>query len=116
MRACIRVDPALCDTPQVLIGHSDSVAGAALAADGSSALTFAFDASVRVWDLASGRCRAVLLPLGNEQVLAARTLLQGPTCFVRVKALRYFSVMLVRRTTTQGAGWCSKQCFLYSHP
>jgi len=64
----------------VLIGHSDSVAGAALAADGGSALTFAFDASARVWDLASGRCRAVLLPLANEQVLAAWTLLQGATC------------------------------------
>ncbi len=48
-------------------GRARSVSAAALSADGTTALTIAYDRSARAWDLASGRCRGVLVPLDGEQ-------------------------------------------------
>jgi len=53
-------------------GGARSVSAAALSADGATALTIAYDRSARAWDLASGRCRGVLVPLDGEQARSHR--------------------------------------------
>jgi hypothetical protein len=45
---------------QVLTGHTDGVTSVAVSADGRTAVSGAWDHTVRVWDLSSGQCRAIL--------------------------------------------------------
>src|SRR5205807_275079 len=44
----------------VLLGHTGRVRSVAVAADGRSAVSGSYDRTVRAWDLAGGRCTAVL--------------------------------------------------------
>ena len=53
-------------------GHSDGLETGAMSSDDSMVLTAAYDKSARVWDLASGKCLAVLA--SSAQVCSASAL------------------------------------------
>ena len=42
------------------VGHSDGLETGAMSSDDSMVMTAAYDKSARIWDLASGKCLAVL--------------------------------------------------------
>lgn len=63
----------------VCAGHSDGLETGAMSSDDSMVLTAAYDKSARVWDLASGKCLAVLASSAQVRPMPGTSVLQPPS-------------------------------------
>ncbi|MCU0754554.1 MAG: hypothetical protein MUE46_05445 [Xanthomonadales bacterium] len=52
---------------RVFDGHTDRITSVAYAPDGHTLLSAAYDKTVRLWDLATGACLKIILPLPDAQ-------------------------------------------------